>query len=190
MCGKLTMFDVTHPVILRPHKGRYIGLFLMTSGVLALWLIFTLPRMQQAPWLGWLMYCLFTFMFALGPITALRILMPNSMYLRLSTDGLEVCHFSTSRVYRWSDISKFWGNRDNRFVLISFSPSFLGAKASGFSRRALEDADGGVDARTYGFTGNELAEYLSEWKASVAAAGAYQDEQRASTDPPPQGSPE
>ncbi len=99
-------------------------------------------------------------------------MIPGACYLRLSPEGLVICHMWRLTRYRWSDIAEVGvmkitdGEGTSRKVGLNFGPAL--ANPHGRSKRTLGFETALPD--NYGMDFEALADLLNQWRTRHSAA--------------------
>ena len=151
--------DVSKPAVYRPQKFE---LFLTLVRLLAL-SAFSLLLIGDQDVRGWV----FPPFFAVFAVVLFLHLLPKCSYLRVSSKGIEMCDYWRAHRYAWTDISRFYveasGDSKNVVLLLASTYRPPQNERSGYGGWETEV----TIPDNYGFSEEELAGHLTQWKAMV-----------------------
>lgn len=146
------------PLILRPSK-------LKTLVLLIICLVFSLGGIfliREGNNMGWLV---FSFFF-IGVIVFIITLLPNSSYLKISVEGIEIkTLFKKSQMISWGVIDEFGAAYIgvNKMVTINFNENYNQQKVGRNVASSLTGFEGALPD-TYGMDASKLANLLNDYK--------------------------
>lgn len=111
--------------------------------------------------------------FALGIPLALFMLRPNSTYLRLDRDGVELSRpFKPVRL-KWSDVDEFHVVRmyGNKFIGIRYSASYPGTPTARKLASAITGVEGALPDH-FTIPPEEVCQTLNQWRRRFGAGPA------------------
>ena len=119
----------------------------------------------ENPVLGWL--CIG--FFALGIPASLFMLRPNSTYLKLDADGIDVVSMSRHLKLKWADVDAFRMARIHgaKMIAIEYSEEYTKQRAGRAVALALAGMEGAI-ADHYSAPLEQVLQTLNEWKARHA----------------------
>ena len=117
--------------------------------------------------MGWPISIFFGLLAIVFGITAL----PNSTYLRITSDGFTVCNLFKSHSYRWSDVGPFVVGSVglNSMVVFNFSESYQSAPKLRKIAAGLSGFEGALPD-SYGLPLSELVQLLNEYRNEYSHA--------------------
>ena len=149
------------PVIFRGSRSKALVLLVLSVGFVFLgwWLT------MEHPVLGWLCVAFF----GLGIPASLFMLRPNSTYLRLDADGLDVVSMSRHLKLKWGDVDAFRMARIHgaKMIAIDYSAEYTRQKTGRAVALALAGMEGAI-ADHYSVPLEQVLQTLTEWKARHA----------------------
>jgi hypothetical protein len=150
------------PVVLRPSKGRELGLLAVSLGFVVLG-GFAAASGEAIGWAGLVF-------FGLCAVVAIVTLLPGAAYLRLEREGFVMCSlYRADRVRRWDEVTAFHVYSTPGGAQVGFDFA-AGAEPPGSGiARTLAGVDGGLP-NTYGLKAEELAELLNLWRETFAGS--------------------
>lgn len=106
--------------------------------------------------------------FGLCALVFMVQVLPSASYLRLTSDGFELCSMFRTSMFRWDDVAEFQVGRIGRatFVVFEFAPAFTGQRRARGLARALAGYEAALPD-TYGRRADELASILNDWKRGL-----------------------
>jgi hypothetical protein len=119
-------------------------------------------RLEQ-PFIGWA--CMI--FFGLGiPVGLIMLFSPNSMYLRLDTEGFEMGSFVKKTRIKWTDVAGFElaSIRGAKMIAIIYAPHYEGQKMGRAVAENLSGMEGAI-ANSYNAPLDEVLKTLNEWQA-------------------------
>ncbi len=146
------------PLILRPSK-------LKTLVLLIICLVFSFGGIfliREGNNMGWLV---FSFFF-IGVIVFIITLLPNSSYLKISAEGIEIkTLFKKSQMISWGVIDEFGAAYIgvNKMVTINFNENYNQQKVGRNLASSLTGFEGALPD-TYGMDASKLANLLNDYK--------------------------
>ena len=117
----------------------------------------------EKPFIGWA--CMI--FFGLGiPVALIMLFSPNSMYLRLDSEGFEMGSFVKKTRIKWTDVAGFElaSMRGARMIAIIYAPHYQGQKVGRAVAENLSGMEGAI-ANSYNVPLDELLKTLNEWRA-------------------------
>lgn len=119
----------------------------------------------ENPVLGWLCIAFF----ALGIPASLFMLRPNSTYLKLDADGIDVVSMSRHHKLKWVDVDAFRMARIHgaKMIAIEYSEEYTKQRAGRAVALALAGMEGAI-ADHYSAPLEQVLQTLNEWKARHA----------------------
>ena len=146
------------PVIFRGSPKKALMLLVISIGfvVLGAWLT------TEQPVPGWLCIAFF----GLGIPASLLMLRPNSTYLKLDADGIDIVSMSRHLKLKWSEVDAFRIARIHgaKMIAIDYSAEYTKQKAGRAVALALSGMEGAI-ADHYSAPLEQVLQTLSEWKA-------------------------
>lgn len=146
------------PLILRPNKLKTLVLHIICL-VFSFGGIFLIRDGKN---MGWLV---FSFFF-IGVIVFIITLLPDSSYLKVSAEGLEIkTLFKKSQIIPWSIIEEFGAAYIgvNKMVTINFNKDYDKQKLGREIASSISGFEGALPD-TYGMSASKLAELLNDYK--------------------------
>ena len=149
--------DIQQPLILRPSKVK-------TSGLLVGCLIFVLggawivPNDHMTGWLSIIFFGLCALVFAVQ-------LLPNSSYLRLTSEGFTICSLFRAHSFKWSDVRSFSVGRVglNKMVMFDFSEHYQDSSRLRKINVGIARHEGGLPD-SYGMPHEDLVNLLNQYR--------------------------
>jgi hypothetical protein len=117
----------------------------------------------EKPLIGWA--CMI--FFGLGiPLGLIMMFSPNSMYLRLDTEGFEMGSFVKTNRIKWTDVAGFElaSIRGAKMIAIIYAPHYEGQKIGRAVAENLSGMEGAIP-NNYNAPLDELLKTLNEWQA-------------------------
>jgi len=149
------------PFTLYPKKTKILMLFAVCLAFVA----GSILMIRQGEKMGWL--C--AGFFGLGIPVSLLQLWPNSSFLKVTEEGLEICSLFRRQTIRWCDVSEFGvttmrqhGLPVNRMVGFNYAAGYQRAAKTRSVARALAGFEGMLPD-TYGMAAEELAQLLGDY---------------------------
>lgn len=146
------------PLILRPSKLKTLVLLIICL-VFSFGGIFLIRKGDN---MGWLV---FSFFF-IGVIVFIITLLPNSSYLKISVEGIEIkTLFKKSQMISWGVIDEFGAAYIgvNKMVTINFNENYNQQKVGRNVASSLTGFEGALPD-TYGMDASKLANLLNDYK--------------------------
>lgn len=149
------------PITLYPSKRSTI-----------LWLLVCILFVFAGYWLiqsGSLVGWATAILFGIGAVVFTVTLLPNSSYLRISKQGLEIRTLYKSGFINWSDVERFDAGSigSNKMVLVSYTAEHTKYQTAKSVARFLAGTEGALPD-TYGHTAEQLAEKLNFLKSQCS----------------------
>ena len=116
----------------------------------------------EKPFIGWA--CMI--FFGLGILVGLiMVFSPNSMYLRLDTEGFEMGSFAKKTRIKWTDVAGFElaSIRGAKMIAIIYAPHYAGQKAGRAIAENLSGMEGAI-GNSYNAPLAEVLKTLNEWR--------------------------
>ena len=104
--------------------------------------------------------------FGLGIPASLIMMRPNSTYLKLDADGIEIVSMSRHLKLKWSDVEAFRmaSIHGAKMIAIDYSAEYTRQKAARAVASALSGMEGAI-ADHYRASLEQVLQTLNEWKA-------------------------
>jgi len=104
--------------------------------------------------------------FGLGALIALGAMLPGSCALRLDRDGFEASSLFRRSRARWRDVSRFEGVRipPANFKMVAFDDTNQQSGRMAAANVAVCGHNSGLPD-TYGFSPDDLASLMTQWRA-------------------------
>lgn len=147
-------------LVLRPRKLHFIMLLLGSLVFVAVGVL-----MMQS---GEAFYGFITLsFFGLGIPVFLVGLMPGSSYLKLTSEGFEVCNMYKKYFIKWSEVEFFMPMEEYEMCVYNFSSTHQQNTTLGNLSANMTGVDAGLPD-TYGKSTEELAKIMNSWKQRYA----------------------
>lgn len=150
------MIENQQELTLYSSKRKYlllliVSLVLMTGG---------LAMLRDGEASGWFV----SGFFGLCSLVFIITMLPGASYLRLSTEGYEVCSLFRKHTVKWRDIGPLVGtNSGNKMVVFDYSPSYTEHVTSRQLAKKLTGFEGSLHD-TFGMSADDLARVMNEWR--------------------------
>ena len=145
------------PVIFRGSLRKALVLLLISIGFVILGAWATTER----PIIGWLCIAFF----GLGIPASLLMMRPNSTYLKLDADGIDIVSMSRHHKLKWSEVDAFrmTSIRGAKMIAIDYSSEYTKQKAGRAVASALSGMEGAI-ADHYTVPLEQVLQVLNDWK--------------------------
>ena len=143
------------------HGSRSKAVFVLLASI-AFVVIGYFMRVEK-PLIGWA--CMI--FFGLGiPLGLMLLFSPNSVYLRLDSEGFEMASFAKKTRIKWTDVAGFEhaSIRGAKMIAIIYAPHYEGQKAGRAVAEHLSGMEGAI-ANSYNAPLDEVLAALNEWRA-------------------------
>ncbi|MCW1930315.1 MAG: GrpB family protein [Candidatus Kerfeldbacteria bacterium] len=150
-------WTATLSITLQPKKYT-LALYMLLSAMLMLGGIMMI---QDGDVLGWGV----AGFFGIGILFFMVSMLPSASYLRLSSEGFEVCSLFRAHLTRWRDVDSFTYGKLHRRAVVMFNYSKYHKESEVLKKvaRSLASTEGMLPD-TYGKKAEELAALMNEWR--------------------------
>jgi len=141
------------------HSSKKKYLLLLAVSIIFTWA--GMAMISDGETAGWLPFIFF----GLGILVSIVTMLPGASYLRLSTEGYEVCSLFRKHTVKWRDIGPLGVgiSSGNKMVVFDYSPSYTEHVSSRQLAKNMTGFEGALHD-TFGMSAEELAEVMNEWR--------------------------
>lgn len=149
---------------LYPSKTKSVLFLLLTLVFVVIGILMIL----DGAGMGWLV----TIVFGLGTITFILNMLPQASYLKLDSEGFEMCSLFRKHRYSWEDVSYFGVGRisHNKMVMFDFSDRYQKARKARKISSMIAGAEGALHDN-FGMKAEELADLMNAYKVGSGKMG-------------------